>query len=127
MLSEKEITSLIRMLDDPDEKIATNIVDQLIKSGKPALSTVDKIWEFSLNPLVDERVAKIKQTVIENEAINFLTAWKNSSPQNVVDAWLFLSELLDPIFNKDHTLDFINRLRFDAWMEMNDNQTTLEK
>jgi hypothetical protein len=127
MLSEKEITSLIRMLDDPDEKIAGNIVDQLIKSGKTVLSAIDRIWEFSLNPLVDERVARIKQAVIENEAINYLTTWKTSSPQNVVDAWLFLSELLEPIFNKDHTLDFINRLRFDAWMEMNDNQTTLEK
>jgi hypothetical protein len=126
MLNEKEITSLIKMLDDPDEAIAENIVDQLVKTGTPSIPKMQQIWEVNINPMVEQRIEEIEYKIRFHEATSFFSDW-NSSGKNILEAWMFLSEMLDPDFNREKTLDFVNRLRFDTWKELNDDLTTLEK
>lgn len=127
MLSEKEITSLARMLDDPDESISINIIDQLINSGKSIFPILESVWEFSLNPLIEERISQIKQNILEREALIFFTQWNLDTNRDIISAWIFLSELFTTSIDKDKVLDFINKLRFDAWIELNENLTTMEK
>jgi len=126
MLNEREITSLIKMLDDPDEAIAENIMDQLVKTGLPSISLMQQIWEINLNPIVEQRIEEIEYKIKTNEAISFFTNW-STSKKSVLDAWMFICEMLDPNFNREKVFDFLNRLRFDAWKEFNDDLTTLEK
>jgi hypothetical protein len=126
MLNERDITSLIKMLDDPDEAIAENIMNQLVKTGLSSISLMQQIWEINLNPIVEQRIEEIEYKIKTDEAISFFSNW-NTSKKSVLDAWMFICEMLDPNYNKENVLDFINRLRFDAWKEFNDDLTTLEK
>lgn len=126
MLNEREITSLIKMLDDPDEAIAESIIAQLVKTGLSSVSLMRQIWEINLNPIVEQRIEEIEYKIKTNEAISFFSNW-NASKKSVFDAWMFICEMLDPNFNKETILNFVNKLRFDAWKEFNDDLTTLEK
>lgn len=127
MLSEKEIVSLIKMLDDPDVAISSNIISALSNTDKKTIPLMDEIWELSMDSLVRERIQIITLSIIENETISFLTDWKNQGEPCVMDAWFCIDELCNPQFNRENTLNFLNKIRFDAWKEMNDNQSTLEK
>lgn len=127
MLNEKEIISLIKMLDDPDISISSNIVATLSKTGKSTIPLMEEIWELSMDPLIQERIQIITASIIENETISFLTNWKNQTEASVMDAWFCINEACNYQFNRENTLNFINKIRFDAWKEMNDNQSTLEK
>ena len=118
MLNEKEITSLIKMLDDPDEAIAENIMDQLVKTGMPSIPKMQQIWEININPTVEQRIEEIEYKIRIQEAASFILDW-NTSGKSILDAWMFLCEMLDPDFNREKTLDFVNRLRFDTWKELN--------
>lgn len=127
MLSEKEMISLVRMLDDPDEVIASNIIEKLTSCGRQAIPLLESIWELNLNPIVEQRILSLKQQILEDDAVSFFSNWRKNPEQDILDAWLHISELFEPLSNKENILNFINKVRFDAWMEMNDNLTTFEK
>jgi len=125
MLSEKEIVSLIKMLDDPDVAISSSIISTLSNTDKKTIPLMEEIWELSMDSLVRAHIQTITATIIENEAISFFKKWK--SEPNVLKAWMYLNELCHPEFSQEDTLNFMNKIRFDAWIEMNENQSTLEK
>ncbi len=114
------------MLDDPDEAIAESITAQLAKTGLSSVSLMQQIWDVNLNPIVEQRIEDIEYKIKTNEAISFFSNW-NTSKKSVLDAWMFICEMLDGNFNKENILNFVNKLRFDAWKEFNDDLTTLEK
>jgi hypothetical protein len=76
MLSEKEIVSLIKMLDDPDIAISSNIVSVLSNTDKKTIPLMEEIWELSMDTLVRERIHIITLSIVENETISFLTIGK---------------------------------------------------
>ncbi len=127
MLSEKEIVSLIKMLDDPDVAIAENIISALSKTGKKTISLMEDHWSLSLDELIQDRIKNISASIIEHETISFFQKWKNEDNPKVLEAWFCIDEMCNPQFNLEKTLDFVNKLRFDSWKEMNDNLSTLEK
>lgn len=126
MLNEKEITSLIQMLDDPDEAIAENIISQLVKTSLSTIPQMQEIWEINLNPIVEQRMEEIEYEIKKQEAISFFSHWKTTD-KSVMEAWMFISEMLDPDYNKENILNFVNKLRFDTWKEYNNDLTTIEK
>lgn len=127
MLSEKEIISLIKMLDDPDVSIADNIITALSNTDKKTIPLMEDIWDLSLDELVQERITFITSTIRANEAISFFQHWITEPEPKVLEAWFCINEMCNNHFDLEEVLDFINKLRFDAWKEMNDNLSTLEK
>lgn len=127
MLSPSDISALIKMLDDPDEEIANKIINQLSNTGKETISSMQEIWETNLLEIVDSRILEIEHRIKLNDAIAFFKNWHESNDKNVFEAWLYLSELFDPTFDKSFVMDSINKIRFDTWIEYNDNLTTIEK
>lgn len=127
MLSPSDISALIKMLDDPDEEIANKIINQLSNTGKETISSMQEIWETNLLEIVDSRILEIEHHLILKEALVFFKNWFEANDKDVFEAWLYLSELFDPAFDKSFVMDSINKIRFDTWIEYNDNLTTIEK
>ena len=64
----RELTALIKLLDEPDEKAFDFIRDKIFTFGKEAIHDLERAWENSFEEIVQDRIEhiikKIQQDVL---------------------------------------------------------------
>ena len=58
-LNKKEVTALINLLDDPDEKIFSTIKGKILGLGEKAIPVLEDAWESSVSLLLQTRIENI--------------------------------------------------------------------
>lgn len=128
MKNEQSIKALIRLIDDPDEKIFEHIRDELMSHGTAAIPFLETSWE-------EEDYGLLFQSRIENliHEIQFdlirtdLKIWINSTHKDLLEAALIISKFQYPNLDDQIVRNEIQKIRKDIWLEMNENQTAYEK
>ena len=67
----KEISALVSLLDDPDAKVSTPVIDRLIEIGTPAVRLLENYWEntldLSLQTKIENVILNIQQTKLRKD------------------------------------------------------------
>jgi len=58
MINPIEVTSLIRLLDDPDGEIFEHVHHKLLSFGNEAIEYLELAWEKAFNPVLQELLKK---------------------------------------------------------------------
>src|SRR5210317_1438388 len=59
MESLKEISALVRLLDDPDQTVQMPVVDRLIALGTPAVKVLERTWEISEDQHIQSKIENV--------------------------------------------------------------------
>ena len=127
MKEDREIRALITLLDDENSEIFNHVRNKLIEYGDEVVPDLEAAWEESFNPLIQQRIEDIVNQIQFDSVIHNLKNWVNSGQNDLLEGWLILTKYQYPDLEEKKILAQIERIRKDAWIEMNDEQTALEK
>ncbi len=126
-INPNEINALIQLLDEPDNEIFQQIRQKVLEFGFDALPFLEKAWENNFESLVQERIEElIKKINFDNSCIE-LNNWKHFGARNLLMGFNIITRFQFPKFDEDEIKILIDGLYKDAWLELNDTLTALEK
>jgi regulator of sirC expression with transglutaminase-like and TPR domain len=126
-LDAKYIKSLITLLDDPDTKVFTTVADKIIKEGNEVIPILENVWEKSTDPLLQNRIENIIDSIQYNYLADEFQKWAQSPEMDLLQGTILVSKIQYPDLNAGPIYDEIEKIRRDIWLELNNSLTALEK
>ena len=126
-LDKKEVSALISLLDDPDEKIFSSIKGKLLDIGEKVIPVLEDAWESSLNPILQTRIENIIHRIQFEKELESLSDWKKNNHDNLWAGAIIIARYQYPDLNEEKLEKQIQLIRQDVWLELNENLTALEK
>ena len=124
---ENKIKSIIDLMDDSDDRAYTMLEAEIMKMGADILPYLKDAIDHSSNDLKVTRLNYLSHQLNLNRAIAELSEWKEKDNGNLFQGLMIVARLRYPFLDVDQIYSYINKLRQDLWLEVNDNLTALEK
>jgi len=120
------ISALIKLLDEPDEKAFQLIREQIYALGIEAIPALETARENTFDPLVQDRIAEIShQLQTENLYVDFVN-WVKLGPSDLLKGFILVAKTRYPNLNEAEILTKIEDIRINIWLELHENLTALE-
>ena len=126
MLENKEISALFHLIDDPDEEVFSTVTDSIIAHGRAIIPNLENLWENSPDENVQERIELIIHKLHFRDLVEEMTQWKNGSCE-LLQGVLLVSQYCYPESIATSTLQEIEKIRRNIWLELNSYLTPLEQ
>ncbi len=130
MLTEsglKSLQALISMVDEPDDGVYSSLKTRLLSYKEDAIPPLKEAWMAATDLLVVSRLGELLDEINFRLIYNETEAWVSSREKILTKAMFLINKLGDNRFDEDACNDKIALLFKDAWLEMNENLTALEK
>jgi regulator of sirC expression with transglutaminase-like and TPR domain len=122
------IKALVKLIDDPDEDIFLHVKDELIRCGSKAIPYLEKSWEDDYYGLVfQNRIENIIHDIQFKEIKDALKKWNDCSEKDLLEGALIVARYQYPGLIESDVRDYIQSLRRDIWLELNDHLTAYEQ
>ena len=126
-LQDAELKALIRLLDDPDQDVYSNVSDRLVSFGKKVVPILENEWEYQHQDSIQKRIEHIIDEIEFDHCAFNLENWVVEYPQDLLKGTLIAGSFQYPQSDFDLIENIIERFRKDVWLELNENLTSLEK
>jgi len=126
-LNKKEVTALINLLDDPDEKIFSTIKGKILGLGEKAIPVLEDAWESSVSLLLQTRIENIIHRIQFDKTLEAIIEWKQKDSPDLLEGAILIARYHYPELDESKITESIRQLHQDVWLEMNDQLTALEK
>ncbi len=100
-MNEKEIYSLIKLLDDPDMEIFSHVEDQLSKLGPSVIGLLEKQWEQSFDALEQVRIENLIHKIQYKEVMGDLIRWEHEGAYDLMKGLLIINRYQYPTINEE--------------------------
>ena len=122
-----ELKALISLLEDPDWSVYELVKTRLTNLGTEILPALKNSWETNSNELFLERSSLIISEIQFNETYNIFKEWVLSGASSLVEGAFLISKYNFPDLDYEDITNKIEKIKRDAWLQMNDNLTPLEQ
>lgn len=122
-----EIKALIRLLDDPDSVVFDTVSSNLQKKGIEIIPELERAWETTLNEEVQSRLENIIQRIQTVYVKEKIAEWINREKPDLLEGAYYIAKSKYPELKFPEIENSIENIRKDAWLEINENLTALEK
>lgn len=123
----KEITSLIKLLDDPDNQVFELVKNKLNKLGTLVIPYLETAWENSFDELFQSRIEDITQSIQFSVIKNKLYQWNSSEHQNLFEGALMIATYEYAEIDTKQVKKQFDQIKQTVWLELNEQFTALEK
>jgi len=128
MKQPENLTSLIELLDDPDESIYGHVREQLLLIGADVIPTLESAWESNLfGMLFQKRIEELIHEIQFSLVKTSLTEWAANESNTLLDGVLIVNRYQYPDFDQEETLGLLEQIQKDIWLELNVNLTAFEQ
>lgn len=121
------LIALLKLLDDPDPEVFTQIENKVVEIGPLALPYLHDAAKKNADQLSDNRIKTLLQKIQYNKTEKAFNEWKEKSNKSLIEAALILAEYHYPELDSSIVLQKIEKLKRDIWLELNEDFTPLEK
>lgn len=126
-MDKKEISALISLLDDPDEKIIEQVRGRLMSYGEEIIPELEVAWENSFDSIIQGRIEQIIHTIQFDVIKKMLQEWASPDKQDLLEGALIMARYQYPDLDEEKIRKLFDQIRQDVWLELNNNLTALEK
>ncbi len=126
MQENKEITALLHLIDDPDEEVYSTVSDRIISFGKGIIPNLEHLWEHTSDETIQERIELMIHKLHYKDLVADFDHWKNGSNELLQGA-LLTARYHYPEIQTIQTLQEIEKIRRNIWLELNNYLTPLEQ
>src|SRR4051812_29926422 len=116
----EELNALIRLLDDTDEEVFSHISTKLITYGPSVIPVLETAWSGSLDLLMQSRIEQIIHQIQIGVLQKELSNWARTENNDVLTGAILLARYQYPDLNEVKVRDQIDKIKRDAWLELND-------
>lgn len=127
-MSSTDLHSLIRLIDDPDERIYDQIREELVARGDEAIPELESAWEdSSYGLLFQQRIESIIHRIQFEKVGNGLSTWAANGGKDLLEGVLWVNRYQYPELDTEWIRGVIAQLKKDVWIELNEDLTAFEK
>src|SRR3974390_2738162 len=126
-LTQGEIDALIRLLDDTDEEVYSHISERLITFGPSVIPILESVWSSSLDALMQSRIEQIIHRIQLEALQKELKEWTKSETKDLLTGAIIVARFQYPDLNEVKIREQVEKIKRDAWLELNDDLTALEQ
>lgn len=127
MINEKEIQSMLYLLDDSDDRIVDEIEKRIVDLGSAVIPYLEQAWPEESNPKRLERILRLIKEINSRVLFEELSAWKKSDDHDLLDGVLIIDKLYNPLVDKQVIDNQLDKIKLDAWLELKYDLTSFEK
>ncbi len=127
MINENELSSLIKLLDDPDPQIFDHVEDKLLSYGNEAIGFLESAWENSFDAILQERIENVVHKIQHQNVREDLALWYQSGGFDLLRGFLIVNKYQYPDLNEDKIINQIEAIKRDVWLQMMYEATPAEK
>lgn len=125
--SNKEISALLQLVDDPDEEVYDLVSSKIVGYGKTIIPNLEHIWETSIDLQVQERVERLIHRLHFTDLKNDFSVWAKEENPSMLQGAILASRYQFPELNQTALLQDVEKIRRTVWLELNNYLTPLEQ
>ncbi len=126
MQENNEISALFHLIDDPDEEVFTSVSERIVSLGRAIIPNLENLWENTPDEGVQERIEMLIHKLHFRDLVNDFTNWKNGSCE-LLEGALLAARYQYPEMASTTSLQEIEKIRRNIWLELNSYLTPLEQ
>jgi len=127
MINPSEITSLVKLLDDPDQEIYNHVHGKLFSYGAEVISHLEEAWESAFDPLLQDRIAGLVHEIQFTNLKNDLKLWCQSGAFDLLRGALILNKYQYPDLDEQKIINEIEAIKRDIWLQLMYESSAVEK
>lgn len=118
---------MISLLNDHDHEIISAVTESLLCKGKAIIPELEKAWETTLDDTIQDRLLNLIQDIQFAVVKEDLVRWIHTGAVNILEGAFYVAKYNYPDISYDKVNEYIENIKKDVWLEINDNLTALEK
>jgi len=122
-----ELEALINLLEDPDDQVFDSVMNRLIELGDDVVVPLEKRWEVTLKPELQERIENVIKQIQFNSLKRQMDHWNQTGGKNLLYGAYLVAKFQYPDLDFDPLDAMLEKIRRDIWLELNNELTALEK
>lgn len=126
-INEKELDSMLYLLDDTDERVVEHIESQIMELGIDVVPLLESRWPQEQNTNRQDRILSLVKRIQQQSLASELKEWLRTQEQDLLDGLLIINKLKDPSVNRQTIDNLLDKIKLDAWLELNYDLTSFEK
>jgi len=126
-MNEKELDSLIKLLDDPDSEVFQHVEQKLITLGPEVITRLESVWEQSFDGVLQTRIENLIHKIQFEDVLQELELWKISGSFDLLQGLMIVNRYQYPDINEQKIINQIEAIKRDAWLEMIYSMSAVEK
>jgi len=126
-MNQQELNALIRLLDDTDEEVFNQIESKIVNYGKDVIPILENVWSKALDALMQQRIESIIHKIQMESLQHDLSVWTNTGCIDLIKGAILVARYQYPDLNEAQLLTHLDKIKRDAWLEMNENLTAMEQ
>ena len=126
MQENREISALFHLIDDPDEEVFSSVSERIVSIGKAIIPNLEHLWENTPDESVQGRIEMLIHKLHFRDLVNDFTSWKNG-PCELLQGALLAARYRYPEMIATTTLQEMEKIRRNIWLELNSYLTPLEQ
>jgi regulator of sirC expression with transglutaminase-like and TPR domain len=127
MEETKEISALLKLIDDPDEEVFNAVSGKIVHFGKPIIPNLEHLWENTPDEQIQERIELIIHRLHYTDLTEDFRQWNLAGHHDLLVGALLVSKFQYPDLSSGATLVEVEKIRRNIWLELNNYLTPLEQ
>ncbi|MDP4263146.1 MAG: transglutaminase-like domain-containing protein [Bacteroidota bacterium] len=127
METNKEISALFLLLDDPDEEVFDAVSQKIVDYGKPIIPNLEHLWETTPDEPTQERIELLIHRLHYRDLTEDFRQWNVSGHHDLMLGALLACKFQYPELSTTPVLQEIEKIRRNIWLELNNYLTPLEQ
>jgi regulator of sirC expression with transglutaminase-like and TPR domain len=118
MIDPKEITSLIKLLDDPDDEIYEHVHDKLLSYGSEVIQHLENAFGEAFDSVQQERIANTVHEIQFGLTKQELELWYLGGAFDLLQGALIINKYQYPDLDEQKIINYIESIKRDVWLQM---------
>ncbi|HUR66870.1 MAG TPA: transglutaminase family protein [Chitinophagaceae bacterium] len=127
METNKEISALFTLIDDPDEEVFGAVSSKIVDYGKNIIPNLEHLWETTPNESVQNRIELLIHRLHYTDLTEDFRQWSVSGHHDLMLGSMLVSKFQYPEVSTTQALQEIEKVRRNIWLELNNYLTPLEQ
>lgn len=123
----KEISALVKLLDDPDQEIFRHVEERLLGYGNEVIDYLENAWEQSLDSLLQQRIENIVHKIQFANVKEDLNLWYQSGAFDLLQGALVVNRYQYPDLDEEKIILQIEEIKREIWLGLQYEMSSIEK
>jgi regulator of sirC expression with transglutaminase-like and TPR domain len=126
-LNANEINALISLLDDTDEEVLEHVTSKLLAFGEEVLPLLEDRYLHEQVPGMQSKIHHIIEQIHQGGLREGLLSWAKGGGKDLFEGIFLISKFRYPDLNKQYINNQLDKIKLDAWLELNFQLASLDK
>jgi len=127
METNKEISALFHLIDDPDQEVFDAVSQKIVDYGKPIIPNLEHLWETTPDEQTQERIELLIHRLHYRDLTEDFRQWSISGHHDLMQGALLTCKFQYPDLSETSIKQEIEKIRRNIWLELNNYLTPLEQ